>query len=103
MFAISGKHSVLLLVDEQYLKPETPAWRFTSVKTKLNLNGSIHFWRASSLWSILIFCNSEPEQISALGAMSSTAIHGASRVGDPSVIGKTIDLMTSRALSLERI
>jgi len=37
--------------------------RFTSAKTKLNLNGPKSFWRASLVWSILVFCNLETEQV----------------------------------------
>ena len=50
-----------------------------------------------------MFCNSEPEQVSALGATEFYCDWQRKWGGDPSVIGKTIDLMTSRAPSLKRI
>jgi hypothetical protein len=49
-----------------------------SSKPKSNLNTPIHFWQTSLVWSILMFCDSEPVQ-----ARPSSAVIGAtSEFGD---------------------
>lgn len=50
-----------------------------------------------------MFCNSEQEQMSALGATAFYSCWQRKWGGGPSVIGKAIDLMTSRVPSLKQI